>query len=594
MAVETNQPWEAGGLGAAKRGWRRYTHFLDRIGFSYRFTSITGRIVFLNIIAVAVLVGGILYLTQFRTGLIQTRVESLMTEGRLIAASIADKSADKNSNEPGRPLAEARSVLEAQLAFKINPEEITALIGHLSKHSGTRARVYDRDGMLLVDSESLYSPGQISRFDLPSAPPEQRGFFDNAWKGLTSLFTRQDLLLYKDIGAENGKAYHEVKAALAGSPTPIERVNDLGETIVSVGVPIQGLREVFGALMLSTRGGDIDQIIARERWGIVRMAVFVAAVTILASMLLAGTIAGPMHRLASAAERVRKSIKTREQIPDFTHRSDEIGYLSRALREMTAALYRRMDAIESFAADVTHELKNPLTSLRSAADTLPLVKTEEDRTRLVSIIQQDVRRLNRLINDISDASRLDTELARETRKPVNVASLLETICSIVNEIHRDDTPDVMLKIEKNERGRSEPAALLFKVCGHDSRLSQVINNLLDNAMSFSPPTGKIYVSARRFRKSKEIEILVEDEGPGIRPENMEKIFNRFYTDRPGEEQFGQNSGLGLHISRQIVTAHGGRIWAENRTSPAPRRSKLANDLDGRIYGARFVIRLPAI
>jgi two-component system sensor histidine kinase ChvG len=353
--------------------------------------------------------------------------------------------------------------------------------------------------------------------------------------------------------------------------------------VVSVAVPVQRLRAVLGVLLLSTRGGDIDNIVAAERWGIVRMSLFAAAVTVVLSMILANTIAGPVQRLAAAAERVRHSVKARAEIPDFTDRTDEIGHLSGVLRDMTQALYRRIDAIESFAADVAHELKNPLTSLRSATETLPLAKTANAKERLMEIIQHDVKRLDRLISDISDASRLDAELAREDANPVDTSELLRTTVSLFNDIHRDDTAEVVLEIAYSSGARP------YRCIGHDSRLSQVIVNLLDNAISFSPPGGRVSVKAKRV--GSEIQIVVEDEGPGIPPENLERIFERFYTDRP-QESFGQNSGLGLNISRQIVVAHGGRLWAENRPH---QDDSLSSKSVGAAEsgGARFVIRLPA-
>jgi two-component system sensor histidine kinase ChvG len=286
-----------------------------------------------------------------------------------------------------------------------------------------------------------------------------------------------------------------------------------------------------------------------------------------------------------------------------------------------------MDAIESFAADVAHELKNPLTSLRSAAGMLGYVKTDEDRKKLVDIIQHDVRRLDRLISDISDASRLDAELSRETSKPVNVAHLLDTLCELTNETRGNGSRAIQLAVEGYASKAALAQASEFVIPGHDSRLSQVITNLLDNALSFSPPHGKIHVSARCLKKSGQVEIAIEDQGPGIRPDNLDKIFDRFYTDRPEHEEFGQNSGLGLHISKQIVEAHGGRIWAENRAfvefgvarRPKKSRRPLVNGHDGSSranltpsyangravvpvavsgparysYGARFVIRLPS-
>jgi two-component system sensor histidine kinase ChvG len=276
---------------------------------------------------------------------------------------------------------------------------------------------------------------------------------------------------------------------------------------------------------------------------------------------------------------VRRGIKSREQIPDFTARSDEIGHLSGALREMTRALYSRIDAIERFAADVAHELKNPLTSLRSAVETLPLARNDESRGRLLSIIQHDVRRLDRLISDISDASRLDAELARADAEPVDMARLLDAVVTIANERRREHDPFTVLSIEPHPMGKEA-----FFVFGHDSRLAQVFSNLIDNARSFSPADATVRVGLRRGRG--EIDVIVDDDGPGIPPHALERIFERFYTDRP-DQGFGQNSGLGLSISRQIVEAHRGTIRAENRVGPG-------EDGEPKRLGARFIVRLPPL
>lgn len=314
-----------------------------------------------------------------------------------------------------------------------------------------------------------------------------------------------------------------------------------------------------------------------ERLQVFTLFLVLAVVMVLLSMLLARTIAGPVSRLADAAENVRHRIRSRGEIPDFTYRRDEIGELSGALREMTNSLYSRIEAIESFAADVAHELKNPLTSLRSAVETLPLAKTPESRARLLGVIQHDVKRLDRLISDVSDASRLDAELQRHDVAPVDLTRLLNTVLTVANEVRRDDGVTVTLAFER--------AAKSFVVPGHDSRLGQVIDNLIENARSFSPQCGTVRIAARRLRNA--VEITVDDEGPGIQPDAMERIFERFYTDRP-HQGFGQNSGLGLSISRQIVEAHGGHIRAENRmgASTGP---------DGpKVLGARFIVRLPAM
>ena len=414
------------------------------------------------------------------------------------------------------------------------------------------------------------------RFDLPPPNAEKPGLIERGFIALRRWFGRGDLPLYKELGPENGKGYPEVNQALDGLHASMVRVNSRGEVIVSVAVPIQRFRAVRGALMLSTQGADIDDMVEAERLAIFKVFLVAAGVMVVLSILLAGTIAGPVRRLADGAERVRRRIRSRIEIPDFTRRRDEIGHLSGTLRDMTNALYTRIEGIESFAADVAHELRNPLTSLRSAVETLPLAKTEESRKRLLDVIEHDIKRLDRLISDISDASRLDAELQRQEASPVDVAQLLDALVKAANEIHTDDVK-VTLGFEG---GKPED----FQVPGHDSRLGQVISNLLDNARSFSPPGGTVRITCRKLKN--EVEILVDDEGPGIPPDAIAKIFERFYTDRPAQG-FGQNSGLGLSISKQIVEAHGGEIWAENRTAPAE------GGQEPKVLGARFVVRLPA-
>ena len=399
-----------------------------------------------------------------------------------------------------------------------------------------------------------------------------------------------------DVWTVNGKATPEIAAALSGQTSSAIRANRYGETIVSVATPIRRGASVRGALQLFTQGGDIDAIIASERWGLIRFFLVLTAVMLLLSLSLANTIAGPVRRLAEAAERVRRGIKSRQQIPDFTDRPDEIGHLSGAMREMTQALYNRLDAIESFAADVAHELKNPLTSLRSAMETLPRVAAPASRDRLLAVMQHDVRRLDRLISDISDASRLDAELSRHEAQPLDLAALARAVVSAVEDSADSAGVRVTLAVQKPPPGSPRGA---FRVGGHDSRLAQVLTNLIDNARSFSSPGDEVKVTlCRKTRRDEEgrilpmVEIVVEDDGPGISPQALERIFERFYTDRPAQH-FGNNSGLGLSISRQIVEAHGGRLWAENRsplTDPVERE-------DGSMRyaaGARFTVSLPAL
>ncbi len=564
-------------------------------------SSLTRRIVVLNLGGLVALLVGFLYLNQFRAGLIDARVQSLATQGEIIASAIAASAtvdSDAITIDPERllQLAPGQSYDVAEEArpsfeFSINPERVGPLLRRLVSPTRTRARIYDRDGYLLIDSRSLTSRSTILRSDLPAPNQEEsQSWLDRLWAGLKGHLGRRELPIYEDIGAANGKAYPEVSAALSGGADSVVRMNAQGETIVSVAVPIQRFRTVRGALLLSTQGGDIDQIIASERWAIIRIFVVSAGVMLLLSLFFAGTVAEPMRRLAEAADRVRRGIISRQQIPDFSDRPDEIGHLSAALRDMTKALYTRIEAIESFAADVAHELKNPLTSLRSAVETLPIAKTESSRDRLLAVIQHDVSRLDRLISDISDASRLDAELARGAMEPLDLSVMLEAVVSMANQATNGHNVTVTLKVE--EPPEEFPDAP-WVIQGHDSRLGQVCNNLIDNARSFSPEGGSVRVTLRAAElpgnedeMQPGYEIIIDDNGPGIPAHAFERIFERFYTDRPNHG-FGQNSGLGLAISRQIIEAHGGRIQATNRTA-AP----TGNSLEGEILGARFIVWLP--
>ena len=573
------------------QGWQRLLGWLRRAGqflLALSFSSLTRRIVSLNLAGLIALVASILYLSQFRAGLIDARAQNLQEQAEIIAGAIAiSATVDTNTItiDPDRLLdlkpgeTYGGSDEYSGLDFPINPERVAPVLRRLISPTKTRARIFDRDGGLILDSRNLYGRGDVLRFELPTPSAAKPGLAERTMIAIRTWLNRGDLPLYRELGPENGKGYQEVVQSLDGQKSSMVRINERGEVIVSVAVPVQSqFRAVHGALMLSTQGDDIDQMVTAERLAILKVGGVASAVMIVLSLLLASTIAGPVRRLADSAERVRRRIRTRVEIPDFTRRRDEIGHLSGALRDMTDALYNRIEAIEMFAADVAHELKNPLTSLRSAVETLPLARNENSRSRLLAVIEHDVKRLDRLISDISDASRLDAELQRQDMTPVDLRRLLNTLTSVANETRLGNDIAVQVRFE----GRSPTDT--FSVPGHDSRLGQVVSNLLVNAQSFSNAGGKVRIACRRVKS--EIEIVVDDDGPGMREDALEKIFERFYTDRP-HQGFGQNSGLGLSISKQIVEAHGGRIWAENRVGPVGADGKAT------IAGARFVVRLPA-
>jgi two-component system sensor histidine kinase ChvG len=560
----------------------------ERVFIYSPFSSMLQGIVILNLLGFVILVAGIAYLNPLRDKLITAKVNSLLVQGGIIAAAIAASA----TADTDKIIINPEAILELQsgqetvdssdvwsgLEFPVNPERAAPILRRMIDPVGVRALIYGEDGFLVLDSDTLYAHRQVIDTDLPPPVDHNLGYKERFVEWLKSLSNRLRLLLQSDlpvydtINVTNGLEYPEIMAAFSGVATPIVRINENHEQIVSVAVPVQRMRAVLGVLLLSTRGGEIDDMVTTELWGVVKVASIAFTVMLLLSFLLHRTMAVPMRKLSSAAEKVRKSIKAREEIPDFTHRHDEIGHLSGAFKDMTLALYGRLDAIERFAADVAHELKNPLASLRSAINTLQIAKKEEDRKELIRVINHDIKRLDRLITDISDASRLDAELAKGDRRQVDIS---DVVADIVNNFKdRIINDDVTIKplVKHQHPGCRED----FYVAGHKQRLGQVITNIIDNAISFSPKTGTVRITL--LRKGGEVKIIVEDEGPGIQEEYLEKVFRRFYTDRHGDEDFGNNSGLGLSIAQQIVLAHKGRIWAENSTVTG---------------GARFVVHLPA-
>ncbi|UIK01086.1 sensor histidine kinase [Rhizobium leguminosarum] len=580
---------DAEGVSTRRVRGRRWSHpftLIRRIFGNAVFSSLTRRILFFNLAALLVLVGGILYLNQFREGLIDARVESLLTQGEIIAGAVsASASVDTNSItiDPQKllELQAGQSITpvpnDEDLEFPIDPEKVAPVLRRLISPTRTRARIFDADANLLLDPRHLYSRGQVLRFDLPPVEEEKQTWSE--W--FATLFNKAlqpgNLPLYKEAPGGDGSIYPEVMNALTGVRGAVVRTTEKGELIVSVAVPIQRFRAVLGVLLLSTQAGDIDNIVHAERLAIMRVFGVATLVNVLLSLVLSSTIANPLRRLSAAAIRVRRGAKAREEIPDFSARQDEIGNLSIALREMTTALYDRIDAIESFAADVSHELKNPLTSLRSAVETLPLARSDDSKKRLMDVIQHDVRRLDRLISDISDASRLDAELARVDAGSVDMEVLLRDLIEVSRQVRSSKKQvEIEYAIERKPNIKTR-----FVVNGHDLRIGQIIANLIENARSFVPEKGG-KITVRLVRTRSRCVTTIEDNGPGIQAENIDRIFERFYTDRPESEGFGQNSGLGLSISRQIAEAHGGSLRAENITDAE----------GGHVLGARFILSLP--
>lgn len=574
-------------LRAAFRRGRRLIRRVQR-GRPFRSASasLTRRIMIANLVGLMVMIGGIYYLSHYQTWLVEAKKESLRTQGELIAAAIASDARIEQGNieinldkasRPDKARVPYRDDGFSSLQLSIRPERATPILRRLIQHTKNRARIYGRDGTLIVDTATLLTKGQLTR---PAADADQTSKPKNFWTRLTAVLIDKHLPVYKEIGNGKGTAYPEVRAALDGTATPLLLLDKDGDQFVSMAVPIRRANSVLGALLLSTRPGDIEKSLSDERWRITLLAVIALIATLVSSLLLARTVAEPIRRLSDAAEEVSRNISARAHLPNYADRNDEVGQLSRAFSSMTAALYRRIESSESFAADVAHELKNPLTAARSTAESLVYAKTPEQRDELVRQIQNELKRLNRLITDVSNASRLDAELARQTMVPTVITDVVDNVAKIFRDILCEDGRSVRVAVDPSVDAQT------LKVTGHEGRLGQVFTNLIDNAVSFSPADGVVVLTVKQT--AQHVEITIDDEGPGIPEDRLAIIFDRFYTDRPQSEALrGKNSGLGLSISREIIHAHSGEIRAENRraSGSAP---------DSRPVGARFVVRLPRL
>lgn len=562
--------------------------------------SLARRIFFSNVVGLGVLLGGIFWVSQQHALLITAKRENLQIQGEIIAAAIA-ASASVHSNDPasnitfdpkGLKEVGATSVVQRTDAFasldglelSLRPEEVGPVIRRLIQpvQASTRARIYDREGALIVDT-NLASMRQL--------PPQPAGSQDakprvkTFWTRLLSVFDNTDLPVYHEIGTSNGTYYREVRQSLKGErPPPMLLLTENGHQIVSLAVPIQRRNGTLGAVLVSTRPGEIERILQRERWIFLSVASMALLTTLAASWQLSRSIAEPVRRLSAAADHVSKSISARAELPDYSGRKDEVGRMTDAFRRMTSALYRRIEASEKFAADVAHELKNPLTAARSTAESMSYAKSPEQREMMAGQIQGELKRLNRLITDVANASRLDAELARQETEVLDIGQALSGLVAVLGDIHGSGGRTVSLEVLPGAGGDAS-----LPVRGHEGRLGQVVTNLVDNAASFSPEGGQVIVRCQRV--GREIEIAVEDEGPGMPEDKLDAIFDRFYSDRPESDRtIGKNSGLGLSISREIVAVHGGRIWAENRH--AATTAAAAAGAPGPVLGARFVVRLP--
>ena len=514
------------------------------------------QILAINMGALIILALGLFYLDQHQDDLFEAKIEALTAEGELIAGALGG----------GATVADP-----AGTVLTLDPDAARDLLARLVLPGDRRARLFSPEHNLIVDSRTLAGAAPLVETEAlpdPAGPGWLARLAEIVYLWIVErLPPRVDLPPYHDDALDHPEYWRALEGE---SGSAIEETLD-GGLMVTVAVPVQHFKQVQAVLMLCAPATDIERKVREARFAILEAFGIALAITVMLSLYLAGTIARPVRRLARAAEAVRARPGRKTLIPDFTRRRDEIGELSGALRDMTDALWLRMDAIEQFAADVAHEIKNPLSSVRSAIETLDRVEDSAQRARLMTIVLDDVRRLDRLISDISDASRLDAELSRAEPEPVDLGRLLSALAEVYAAIHTGRAGAPRLELALGDEEAVVPAL--------EDRLVQVVRNLLANAESFSPPGGRIALSLSL--DADEAMITVEDDGPGIPPGQLDRIFERFYSLRPEGEKFGTHSGLGLSISRQIVETHGGRLLADNRI-----------DETGRIRGARFSVILP--
>ena len=529
-----------------------------RMRFSLRSSPLTRKIITFNLIALNILVAGILYLNSSRDSLVLQRANALVSEAELIADVIETQFQPIQSATPlSAPDVDLQSTLEGLdlrggiEVFLFDPSK--TLLGQIEGQADlTTVAGLENDG----DGKTLIGDGLSAIWSFLSSP--------------ISIF-----------GSEQQSVEEQLRALVEGSLSGQTQVQDSlgadGSTLFSVATPVVHNGKAVGVVAITSAAGEIDKIVRNERERVLQMFIIATLVSIGLSLVLASTISNPLSELAEAAElgRDKDSRKVnpgRIRIPDLTARPDEIGRLSGALRGMVSALYNRIEGNEQFAADVAHEIKNPLASLRSAVGSLRMVKRDDHKQKLLDVIEHDLRRLDRLVSDISNASRLDAELVKEEEEQFDLVKMLDNLGQYLGEDAGSKGVDFIADLPKTP----------VEILGLEARLAQVFVNLITNAISFCEDGDAIRVWVRK-RESRVL-VVVEDTGPGIPDQALSKIFTRFYSQRP-EEHFGNNSGLGLAISKQIVEAHGGVIWAENiRPTEA--------DITSEPLGARFVVGLP--
>ncbi|HJQ60607.1 MAG TPA: stimulus-sensing domain-containing protein, partial [Vineibacter sp.] len=505
------------------------------------------------------LAAGVVFLGDYEDTLIEAELASLTVHGEIVATGLGEGAVRGGETTINR----------------LDRDQANQLMVRLIAPIGIRGRLFAETGEMLGDTRLLQDrAGRVRSLPLP--PPDsqlpQRDLLTRVsdWIDARLRVARSDGE-YIELPDPVARDYPWVEQALRGINTRTARRTPDGRLMLSSAVPVQRYKQVLGAMMLTQDDAAISARIRLLRVDMLRIAAVALAATVLLSLFLAGTIARPIQRLARAADQIRFAREGSPRMPDIGKRNDEIGDLAESLRAMTDALWQRIDAIDTFAADVAHELKNPLTSLRSAVELAARIDDKDKRAQLMQIVLDDVKRLDRLISDIADSSRLDAELLRTDPHVVDVGRMLAAMAEAYNATA---AAQAGVRVELHPLDAGPYAAL-----GHEGRYGQVVRNIIDNALSFSPRGGAIAIGVMHERE--QLVVTIDDQGPGIPDANLEAIFRRFYSERPNAEQFGKHSGLGLSICRQIVEAYGGSIAAGNQRAP-----------DGNITGARFTLRLP--
>ncbi len=518
------------------------------------FSPLMMRIMFVNVLAVVTLAAGILYINQFRDNLVARQIESIRVQAEIIAGALGE-SAVRDMEASEVDIVPARQI-------------ISRLIGPTDQY----AMLFRPEGTLIADSRYMSGNQKVVVDELP-ALDRDKSFKE---RGTAFLYWMLDWFApipnvpdHVDRPGMRAADFVEVEVALTGEQRVQLRKRDDGHLVINVATPVQRFRRVLGVLVVTAQTDDIEKIVKAEQLSILAVFGVAFAGTLFVAFFLGATIAKPIRILARSADRVRRGIGREERLPEFADRNDEIGDLSRALADMTRALYNQIDAVERFAADVAHELKNPLSSMRSALETLQMTKKPDVQARLMGILEEDVKRLDRLITDIADASRLDAELTRGRMSTVDLGQMFYTLKDAYTSTSCQDGPHIFLN--SDEEG-------IFLIKGMEARLGQVWRNLIDNAITFTPKDKSIHINIEV--SGKVLIVKIQDEGPGLPPGSEDKIFKRFYSERPSAEEFGKHSGLGLAISKQVIEAHDGVIVAENVIE------------DDHVLGACFTVRLP--